>query len=69
MRQERIIRKTVKALGLTLRDFAAQVPVTPGYLQDLMHGRALPSLERINGLVAASDGHITLEEVAKWRRA
>ena len=69
MRQEQTIRRTVKALGTSLRQFAFAAGISPQYLQDLMRGRSLPSMKTIRGLVAASKDRMTVLEIVQWRRA
>ena len=68
MRQEEVIREVTDRLGITLVELGRRAGITPGYLQDLMHGRALPSLGTCRRLTLASGGRITFDEILSWER-
>ena len=68
MRQEKIIRRTAKEMGISLRELAARLGITTGYVQDLMHGRALPSLDVIRRMLVHTDGRISVNEILTWQR-
>ena len=55
-------------LGISLREFSHRAEISPAYLQDLMHGRGIPSLETAGRLVLASGGRITVEDIMAWKR-
>ena len=69
MRQETTLRKVFKKLEITQREFARRAEITPPYVQDLMRGRAIPSIDVLKRLVLASEGLITVGEVLRWERA
>ena len=68
MRQEKVIRRTAKEMGISLRELAARLGITTGYVQDLMHGRALPSLDVIRRMLVHTDGRISVNEILTWQR-
>ena len=68
MRQEKTIRQVVRQLGITLNELSHRAKISPGYMQDLMHGRALPSHGTAKDLVIASGGRISFDEIGTWER-
>ena len=69
MRQETVVRQVVAQLGITLRELGRRANLSPGYMQDLMHGRALPSHGATKRLVIATGGRISFDEIMQWEKA
>ena len=69
MRQEGTIRQVAAKLDISLSELCRRAKISDAYLQDLMHGRALPSHGATKRLVLATGGRISFDEIMQWERA